>query len=126
MLLVGGDSALTGLQNITIVAALPFVVVMVGLCFALVKDLRQDPLMVRRRYAAAAVEQAVVDGVTRHGDDFTLSVEEKRARAPRGSSARRPEPAVTRVQLLRTAPAAPGPGPPAPGRTRGCARRRSR
>lgn len=77
MLLVGGDSALTGLQNITIVAALPFVVVMVGLCFALVKDLRHDPLMVRRRYAAAAVEQAVVDGVTRHGDDFTIRVEEK-------------------------------------------------
>ena len=50
---------------------------MVGLCFALVKDLRQDPLMVRRRYAAAAVEQAVVDGVTRHGDDFTISVKEK-------------------------------------------------
>ena len=77
MLLIGGEVALTGLQNITIVAALPFVVVMVGLCFALVKDLRHDPLMVRRRYAAAAVEQAVVDGVTRHGDDFTISVEEK-------------------------------------------------
>ena len=76
MLLVGGDSALTGLQNITIVAALPFVVVMVALCFALVKDLRADPLMVRRRYGAAAVEQAVVDGVSKHGDDFSLSVEE--------------------------------------------------
>jgi choline/carnitine/betaine transport len=78
MLLVGGDSGLTGLQNITIVAALPFVVVMIGLCVALVKDLRHDPLMVRRRYAAAAVEQAVVDGVTRHGDDFEITVEESR------------------------------------------------
>ncbi len=76
MLLVGGDDALTGLQNITIVAALPFVLVMIALCFALLKDLRSDPLMVRRRYAAAAVEQAVVDGVTRHGDDFSLSVEQ--------------------------------------------------
>ncbi|MET0999624.1 MAG: BCCT family transporter [Marmoricola sp.] len=75
MLLIGGDSALTGLQNITIVAALPFVVVMVGLCFALVKDLRADPLMVRREYGAAAVEQAVVEGVTRHGDEFALTVE---------------------------------------------------
>jgi choline/carnitine/betaine transport len=75
MLLIGGDSALTGLQNITIVAALPFVLVMIGLCFALVKDLRSDPLMVRRQYAAAAVEQAVVEGVTKHGDDFSLSVE---------------------------------------------------
>ena len=59
MLLVGGDDALTGLQNITIVAALPFVLVMIALCFALLKDLRSDPLMVRRRYAAAAVEQAL-------------------------------------------------------------------
>ena len=75
MLLVGGDSALTGLQNITIVAALPFAVVMVGLAVALVKDLRNDPLMVRRRYAREAIEQAVVTGVTLHGDDFALAVE---------------------------------------------------
>jgi choline/carnitine/betaine transport len=78
MLLVGDEDALTGLQNITVVAALPFVLVMIGLCFALVKDLRHDPLMVRRRYAAASVEQAVVDGVTRHGDDFAITVEESR------------------------------------------------
>ncbi|QNN52833.1 BCCT family transporter [Nocardioides mesophilus] len=75
MLLVGGDSALTGLQNITIVAALPFAVVMIGLAWALVKDLRSDPLMVRRRYAQAAVEKAVVAGATEHGDDFALTVE---------------------------------------------------
>ena len=74
MLLVGGDDALTGLQDITIVAALPFAVVMVGLAWALVKDLRDDPLMVRRRYAEAAVEKAVVTGATLHGDEFELSV----------------------------------------------------
>ena len=43
MLLVGGEDALTGLQTITIIAALPFVLVMVGLAVALVKDLRQRP-----------------------------------------------------------------------------------
>jgi choline/carnitine/betaine transport len=75
MLLVGGSDALTGLQTITIVAALPFVVVMIGLAVALVKDLRQDPLVVRRQYAFDAVEQAVVAGVTEHGDDFALSIE---------------------------------------------------
>ncbi|MDN4162073.1 BCCT family transporter [Nocardioides sp. SOB72] len=75
MLLVGGSDALTGLQTITIVAALPFVVVMIGLAVSLVKDLRQDPLVVRRQYAVEAVEQAVVAGVTEHGDDFALSVE---------------------------------------------------
>ncbi len=79
MLLVGGEggSALTGLQNLTIVAALPFVLVMIALCVALVKDLRSDPLVVRRRYGGAAVEQAVVHGVTRHGDDFSIAVEER-------------------------------------------------
>jgi choline/carnitine/betaine transport len=75
MLSVGGDSALTGLQNITIVAALPFALVMVGLAWALVRDLRNDPMMVRRRYAEAAVQKAVVTGATLHGDDFALSVE---------------------------------------------------
>lgn len=75
MLLVGGDDALQGLQNITIVAALPFAIVMIGLAVALVKDLRDDPLMVRKRYAREAIERAVVTGVTRHGDDFALSVE---------------------------------------------------
>ena len=76
MLLVGGEDALSGLQNITIVAALPFLVVMVGLAVALVKDLSSDPLIVRRAYAVAAVEQAVVAGVTEHGDHFTLTFEE--------------------------------------------------
>jgi choline/carnitine/betaine transport len=75
MLLVGGEDALTGLQTITILAALPFVLVMVGLAAALVKDLRQDPLMVRRRYAAAAVDAAVITGATEHGDDFVISIE---------------------------------------------------
>jgi choline-glycine betaine transporter len=92
MLLIGGDSALTGLQNITIVAALPFAVVMIGLCFALVKDLRADPLIVRRRYGAEAVEQAVVHGVTQHGDDFSISVEEMAAEARRRNARSDQEP----------------------------------
>lgn len=75
MLLVGGSDALTGLQTITIVAALPFVVVMIGLAVALVRDLREDPLVVRRQYAVEAVEAAVVAGVTEHGDDFVIRVE---------------------------------------------------
>ena len=75
MLLVGGSNALSGLQTITIVAALPFVLVMVGLAVALVRDLRTDPLIVRQQYAAEAVEQAVIAGVTEHGDDFVLTVE---------------------------------------------------
>lgn len=75
MLLVGGADALTGLQSITIIAAVPFVVVMVGLAVALVKDLQKDPMMLRRRYAMEAVNDAVITGVTQHGDDFVIAVE---------------------------------------------------
>ncbi|MFC7363191.1 BCCT family transporter [Nocardioides astragali] len=75
MLLVGGEDALSGLQTITVIAALPFVLIMVGLAVALVKDLAQDPLVLRRQYALDVVEAAVITGVTEHGDDFVLSVE---------------------------------------------------
>ncbi|WNG94171.1 hypothetical protein [Mycobacterium sp. ITM-2016-00318] len=36
---------------------------------------RTDPLMGRRRYAAEAVDSAVVHGVSAHGDDYMISVE---------------------------------------------------
>jgi choline/carnitine/betaine transport len=70
MLLAGGDEpseALSGLQRITIVAALPFVLVMLMLCFALAKDLRRDPLALRRRLATTVVERAIRTGVDQHG-----------------------------------------------------------
>jgi len=74
MLLIGGQTALDGLKNITIVVSVPFVVVMVGLCVSLVRDLANDPLVVRRTYAREAVHDAVVAGVTEYGDDFVLAV----------------------------------------------------
>jgi choline/carnitine/betaine transport len=86
MLLVGGDDALTGLQNLTIIAALPFALVMVGMAVALAKDLRSDPLVLRRAYADGAVEQAVVDGITRHGEDFQLVVQQAPAAREQSNS----------------------------------------
>ncbi len=74
MLMVGGEEALTGLQYITISAALPFVVVMVGLAICITKDLRRDPLMLRTERAEELVEQAVIEGVTEHGDGFALMI----------------------------------------------------
>jgi len=49
MLLAGDGSgnALTGLQNLTIIVAAPFALVMIGLCWALWRDLRTDPLVLR-------------------------------------------------------------------------------
>ncbi|NUT46365.1 MAG: BCCT family transporter [Saccharothrix sp.] len=57
MLLVGGSRGLTGLQNLTIIAALPFMVVMVGLCVSLARDLRSDPLIRREERVAEVLEE---------------------------------------------------------------------
>jgi hypothetical protein len=95
MLLLGEDgAALTGLQNLTIIAALPFAFVMAAMAVSLVKDLRRDPLVLRGNYAALAIEQAVVDGITRHGDDFVLVVEKTPSpTAPNaGAAPERPSP----------------------------------
>jgi choline/carnitine/betaine transport len=75
MMLAGGNEALQGLQNLTIIGAVPFAVVIAVLMVSLAKDVCSDPAMVRRTVAVEAVEQAVVDGLTRHGDDFVLAVQ---------------------------------------------------
>ncbi|MDQ4020653.1 MAG: BCCT family transporter [Actinomycetota bacterium] len=46
MLLVGGATALSGLQTLTIIAAAPFALLMVALCVSLARDLRTDPLII--------------------------------------------------------------------------------
>ncbi|MDQ3404571.1 MAG: BCCT family transporter [Actinomycetota bacterium] len=76
MLLVGGGGAgaLTGLQNLTIIAAAPFAIVMVVLCVALAKDLRDDPMMVRDRRGAEVVDQAVMVGDAEFSGDYQLHV----------------------------------------------------
>ncbi|WP_299534636.1 BCCT family transporter [uncultured Streptomyces sp.] len=76
MLLIGngkGD-ALAGLQNLTILAAAPFVVVMVGMCVAMLRDLRADPLIVRREFGVEAVESAVIEGHAKYDGDFEIRI----------------------------------------------------
>ncbi|MFF8097370.1 BCCT family transporter [Streptomyces sp. NPDC016675] len=76
MLLVGsgeGD-ALTGLQNLTILAAAPFVIVMIFMCVALMRDLRRDPLIVRGEMASEAVELAVIEGHKQYEGDFEIRI----------------------------------------------------
>ncbi|MEV1080977.1 BCCT family transporter [Streptomyces sp. NPDC050211] len=76
MLLVGsgqGD-ALTGLQNLTILAAAPFVLVMIGMCVALMRDLRHDPVIVRNAMGSEAVELAVIEGHQKYDGDFGIRV----------------------------------------------------
>ncbi|WP_327267629.1 BCCT family transporter [Streptomyces sp. NBC_01218] len=76
MLLIGdgeGD-ALAGLQNLTILVAAPFTIVMVGMCVALMRDLRQDPLIVRHEFGVEAVESAVIQGHARYDGDFEIRI----------------------------------------------------
>jgi choline-glycine betaine transporter len=74
MLLVGGDDALSGIQNLTIIMAVPFGLVMILLCVALTRDLRHDPLILRDDRSQRAVEQAVGWGIDNYGDRFFLNV----------------------------------------------------
>ena len=76
MLLVGsgqGD-ALTGLQNLTILAAAPFVIVMIFMCIALMRDLRRDPVVVREQMGSEAVEMAVMEGHKTYDGEFEFRV----------------------------------------------------
>ncbi|MGN0116313.1 MAG: BCCT family transporter, partial [Streptomyces albidoflavus] len=76
MLLIGGgeDDALAGLQNLTSLVAAPFVLVMIGMCVALMRDLRRDPLIVRGVMGNEAVEMAVVAGHEKYDGDFEIRI----------------------------------------------------
>ncbi|GAA3300559.1 MULTISPECIES: BCCT family transporter [Glutamicibacter] len=80
MLLAGGDhpaEALNGLKNITIVSALPFVIVMLLLCVALWKDLSNDPLVLGDKVARKVLEHSVGQAIDRHeGSQFSLMTTE--------------------------------------------------
>ncbi|WP_405655223.1 BCCT family transporter [Streptomyces sp. NBC_01386] len=76
MLLIGNGSgnALTGLQNLTILVAAPFTLVMIGMCVALMRDLRHDPLIVRGDRGVEAVEAAVIAGHEQYDGDFEIRI----------------------------------------------------
>ncbi len=75
MLLMGGATALSGLQNLITVTALPFSLILIAMAVALWKDLRTDPMFIRSQYETWAVEKAVRRGIDEHGDNFTLAIE---------------------------------------------------
>ncbi|WP_188987119.1 BCCT family transporter [Saccharopolyspora thermophila] len=68
----GGDKALEGIQNLTFIGALPFAIVMVLMCVALLKDLRSDPITLRDAKGAEVLEQAVIIGTEEHDGEFQL------------------------------------------------------
>lgn len=71
----GGEDALKGLQNLIVVTALPFAVILILMTVALVKELRNDPMIIRDHYQEVAIENAVKLGVAEYGDHFALTVE---------------------------------------------------
>jgi choline-glycine betaine transporter len=83
MLLAGGDTpaeALGGLQRMTIVAAAPFVVVLLVLCFALTRDLRRDPIWLRKQLSDSVMRRTVRAAVETHGHQkFMLATQESTA-----------------------------------------------
>lgn len=74
VLLASGEegSGLRALQNVTIIAALPFAVILVFMMIALMKDLRRDPLILRDKYARQALRHSVRTGLEEYGDDFAI------------------------------------------------------
>lgn len=76
MLLVGDgeEDALKGLQNMTILVAAPFALVMIGMCVALMRDLRNDPLIVRSERGVEVVESAVIAGHEQYDGDFEIRI----------------------------------------------------
>ncbi|TQM42508.1 choline/carnitine/betaine transport [Halopolyspora algeriensis] len=70
----GGDEALTGVQNLTFIGALPFTVVMVLMCFAMMKELRSDPIALREAKGAEVLEAAVAQGTEEHAGEFQLEI----------------------------------------------------
>ena len=75
ILMSGGKNALQGLQNLITITALPFAVIIVLMCIALIRELRHDPASIRHYYEHQAVSNAVIHGVREYGDNFALSVE---------------------------------------------------
>ncbi|WP_279103045.1 BCCT family transporter [Gordonia paraffinivorans] len=59
LLVISGDDALEGIKTMAIIAALPFVLVMIGMCLSLYLDLRHDPLIVSRTVLSARVDEHV-------------------------------------------------------------------
>ena len=124
VLLVAGDegSGLQSLQNATIIAALPFAVILVLMMVALMKDLRHDPLILRGIYARNALRHGVRTGLEEYGDDFALLPTEYDHSDDEQPWVERPaDEALTEIfetasmPILGDPPGEPSPGPEAEG-----------
>lgn len=95
LLVAGGQDALSGLQAIMVVTALPFALVVIGIMWSWGKELRTDPYMIRRRYARRAIAQGVRLGIEEHGDDFVFGASSVDAEDGAGSWLDTEDPALS-------------------------------
>ncbi len=95
LLLAGGETALSGLQSIMVVSALPFAFIIIGIMIAWARELRTDPYIMRRSFAAAAIEQGVRRGIAEHGDDFVFGATEVPTAEGAGADIETDDPALT-------------------------------
>lgn len=95
LLLAGGETALSGLQSIMVVTALPFAVIVVGIMVAWARELATDPYILRRRFARAAIAQGVRLGIEEHGDDFVFGATEVAPDQGAGAAIDTDDPALT-------------------------------
>lgn len=56
LLTISGEDSLNGIQTMAIIAALPFMLVMIAMCVSLLKDLRRDPMTLARRRFSHEIE----------------------------------------------------------------------
>lgn len=88
MLLIGGggDTALTGLKNLTILVAVPFTLVMIGMCVAMTRDLRRDRLIVVGERGDEAIEIAVLAGHKQYGGEYEILIGPTNGESPESDS----------------------------------------
>lgn len=99
LLLAGGRNALSGLQSIMVTCALPFAVILIGVMVSWGMDLRNDPLMIRRRYAQEAIRRGVRRGIDEHGDDFVFGTAHVTEAEGAGADFESDNPALTQWYL---------------------------
>lgn len=72
LLLAGGQNALSGLRAVMVTCSVPFVVILLAAIICWILDLRNDPLMIRSRYADRALAKGVHRGIEKYGDNFVF------------------------------------------------------
>ncbi|WP_396446819.1 BCCT family transporter [Actinomadura sp.] len=90
--LLGHRRATGPLSKLIDILAL-FAIVLILLCFALYKDVHDDPMMRRQLKGAEVLEDAVVAGVREHQGDFELQIRPSAPDPTLKDDAARPRPA---------------------------------